>query len=372
MLIICLSSCYWETLPTSVTSLIQDYELLLNINFYVSLSIFILTFSSKTVFVMVLICLFVSSFQLVFLLISAVSGFDQVVYSSCSSTTGCQSEDGLFNDPQLHEAIASAHKRLAECLRSCADVLRCNPSVSSGYYQIQAANGSLVQVYCDMEGANCGGEGGWTRVAFLNATDPSSQCPTNFNIMSVNGTRFCIRDQEDCVPLPSNTFGISYSQVCGYVRGYSLRSTDSFGGRSPNQPLSGNYVDGVSITYGSPPNHLWTYVAGYSEDESDNQLLNCPCNSNIMNSSPSFVGNDYYCEAGGDISSSSQWFTDDPLWDGKLCRGNEVPCCNGTSLPWFMKHLPSQTVSSVEVRLCADQQFVDENIGLERLEMFVK
>ena len=155
---------------------IQDYELLLSINFC-AFAQYMLTLSSKTVFVMAFVCLFVSSFQLVFLLISAVSAFDQVVYSSCSSSTECQSEDGLFNDPQLHEAIASAHKRLPQCLQtpylSCADVLRCNPSVSSGYYRIQAANGSLVQVYCDMEGANCGGEGGWTRVAFLNATDPS-------------------------------------------------------------------------------------------------------------------------------------------------------------------------------------------------------
>ena len=315
-----------------------------------------------------------------FLLISVASAFDQIVYSSCFSSTGCQSEDGLFNDPQLHEAIVSAHKQLPQCWRtpylSCADVLRCNPSVSSGYYEIQAANGSLVQVYCDMEGANCGGEGGWTRVAFLNATDPSSQCPTNLSIVTQNGTRFCIRDQEDCIALPSDTFGITYSHVCGYVRGYSLKSPDAFGyvedGRSPNQSLSGNYVDGVSITYGSPPNHLWTYAAGHSEDENDNQIFNCPCNSNIMSSSPSFVGNDYYCEAGGNISFSSLWITDDPLWDGELCRGNEVPCCNGTSLPWFMKHLPSQTLSSVEVRLCADQAFDDENIGLERLEMFVK
>ena len=29
--------------------------------------------------------------------------------------------------------------------------------------------------------------------------------------------------------------------------------------------LSGNCVDGFSITYGSPPSHLWTYVAGLNE-----------------------------------------------------------------------------------------------------------
>ena len=34
-----------------------------------------------------------------------------------------------------------------------------------------------MQVYCDMEGANCGGEGGWTRVAFINMTKPGATCP---------------------------------------------------------------------------------------------------------------------------------------------------------------------------------------------------
>ena len=76
----------------------------------------------------------------------------------------------------------------------------------------------------------------------LNATDLSSQCPPNFNIMSLNGTRFCFREQEDCVALPSDTFEITYSQVCGYVQGYSLRSR-----MYPNQSLSVNYVNGVSI-----------------------------------------------------------------------------------------------------------------------------
>ena len=317
-----------------------------------------------------------------FLLISAASAFDQAVYSSGFSSTGCQSEDGLFNDPQLHKAIVSAHKRLPQCLRtpylSCADVLHCNPSVSSGYYQIQAANGSLVQVYCDMEGPNCGGEGGWTRVAFLNITKLSSQCPHNFTLVTVNGIRFCIRVHEDCCTLPSDTFGITYSQVCGYVRGYSHRSPDAFGevpdfgGRTANQSLGANYVDGVSITYGTPPNHVWTYAAGFSENGTDNPIFNCPCNSNIMAPVPSYVGDDYYCEAGGIAFTSSQWFTDDPLWDGEKCRGTEGPCCNHTALPWFMKRLSAQTLSSIEVRLCVDQAIGDENIGLERLEVFVK
>ena len=164
---------------------------------------------------MALLCLFAFCFQLV-LLIGAGNAFDPVVYPAgieSSSSSECHSDDALFDDAQLMDAIVTAQQWLPPpgCLRtthhSCADILRCNQSASSGYYDIQAANGSLVQVYCDMEGTNCGGEGGWTRVAYLNVTDTSSQCPTNFSIALVNNTRFCIRDHEECVSLPSEHLG---------------------------------------------------------------------------------------------------------------------------------------------------------------------
>ena len=66
-------------------------------------------------------------------------------------------------------------------------------------------------------------------------------------------------------------FGLTYSLVCGYVRGYLLETVDAFADshrESRNPPLSGNYVDGVSISYGNPPAyHLWTYAAGVAEQD---------------------------------------------------------------------------------------------------------
>ena len=53
---------------------------------------------------------------------------------------------------------------------SCISILNGNPSAPSGYYHITTTNGSCVEVYCDMEGTNCGGEGGWTWVAYVNMT----------------------------------------------------------------------------------------------------------------------------------------------------------------------------------------------------------
>ena len=52
------------------------------------------------------------------------------------------------------------------------------PSSLSGYYWVRATNGSAVHVYCDMT-RSCGGvTGGWMRVAKLNTTDSSQQCPS--------------------------------------------------------------------------------------------------------------------------------------------------------------------------------------------------
>ena len=58
---------------------------------------------------------------------------------------------------------------------SCAALPPCNPS---GYYWVRASNGSAVRVYCDMT-RSCGGvTGGWMRVAELDMTDRSQQCPS--------------------------------------------------------------------------------------------------------------------------------------------------------------------------------------------------
>ena len=74
--------------------------------------------------------------------------------------------------------------------------------------------------------------------------------------------------------------------MCGYVRGYAFYSPDSFTRFLPpgsDVSLSGNYVDGVSITYGtSPIRHIWTYAAGVFEG--NNSPSNCPCNTNKVTS----------------------------------------------------------------------------------------
>ena len=130
---------------------------------------------------------------------SGGNAFVPVVYDpKVPPSSQCGQSDPFEDDQQLMERLKMIHQQLpppgCNPPLTCIDILRCNSSASSGYYQIQAANGSAVQVYCDMEGTNCGGEGGWMRVAHLNMTDPSSQCPATFRVETANNTRFCIRN----------------------------------------------------------------------------------------------------------------------------------------------------------------------------------
>ena len=214
------------------------------------------------------------------------------------------------------------------------------------------------------------------RVAYLNMTDPSSQCPAGYRVETANSMSFCIRNTSDggCIPILSESYGLTYSQVCGYVRGYQFSTMDCFN-TSP-KILNGSYVDGISITYDTPPRHLWTYAAGLQETNLQ-QLLNlkCPCNANQIGrtvSAPSFVGNDYYCESGVLNNVETVWYTNDPLWDGMQCGGDEGPCCNRTGLPWFNKNTLTPTTATITTRVCLDEDTNNENIGIDRLELYVK
>ena len=310
--------------------------------------------------------------------------FNPVVYDAkVSPSSQCGQSDPFEDDQQLMEKLKMIHQQLpppgCNPPPTCGDVFRCNSSASSGYYQIQAANGSAVQVYCDMEGTNCGGEGGWMRVAHLNVTDSSSQCPDGYRVETVNNVTFCIRDTNIsmCAPILSESYGLTYSQVCGYVRGYQYGTMDCFNINPSN--LSGFYVDGVSITYDTPLRHLWTYAAGLQEENlmmaGDHVNTVCPCNTpqaGRTRGTPSFVGNDYYCESGSTNNSQDSWHTNDPLWDGMQCGGDEGPCCNHTGLPWFHKTLSTSTTATITTSVCLNEDTNDENIGIDRLELYVK
>ena len=188
---------------------------------------------------------------------------------------------------------------------SCQDIKAALPNSLSGYYLINSRN-----IYCNM-GELCGSGGGWTRLAYLDMTDSTVNCPSGFNLRTSGDIRACGRTPSSVgscssVQFPPN--GTSYSQVCGRVMGYQYRAPDAvLSEGSHHNNINSYYVDGVSITHGSPRQHIWTLMAGlhqasrHSGVPSDSDYrYNCPCSPNSPQNSTlqSFIGNDYYCESG--------------------------------------------------------------------------
>ena len=191
-------------------------------------------------------------------------------------------------------------------------------------------NGSIVP--------QCG-EGIWYRIAYLNMTDPSQQCPSAWREYNTNQFRAWGRPNSTVASRPSQIFPIScqYSKVCGRVIGIQVASPDAFYD-GMGSGINENYMDGVSITRGSPRHHIWSYVGSISE------IFNnvCPCTYSSATQPQAFVGSNYYCESGNPTRDwVGQVFPNDKLWDGEQCS-HEGTCCTGTNTPpWFSVNLSS-------------------------------
>ena len=328
-----------------------------------------------------LVCLLISSYLLLAGDYYVVSGYTPVTYSSESSSTECGQSDPLQDD-QLMEALSKIHQELGPpgCNpprnRSCQDILYCFPSAPSGYHEIRVPNGSLVQVYCDMEGTNCGGQGGWMRVAHVNMSQSGASCPQGLAQKVKSELILCGQSFTGCQGILFSALGLNYSRVCGQLRGYQFGSTDAFNpyNVNPSLGLNDHYVDGASITYDTAvPKHIWTYATGVSFQAQGCDTCSCPCNSDRTVQVPPYVGSDYYCETGNNAAGVSLiLFSNDPLWDGQQCDGVEAPCCTHPNMPWFTKTLGETTTEDIQLRLCGDQVHNDvEETLLQLIELYV-
>ena len=255
---------------------------------------------------------------------------------------------------------------------SCNEIQQKQPDNPSGYYNL---NGKLV--YCHM-GKLCDTDGAWTRLGQLDMSDSTVNCPSGFQLYDSGGVRACGRmsiSHPSCasIILPSN--GISYSEVCGRVVGYQYGSSDAvdtrFKSNSTHDDIDSYYVDGVSITQGSPRRHIWTLMAGVKDSFYDDG--NCPCNTppGATQNIQDFIGTDYFCESGNPNNAwSLELYTNDPLWDGKGCGTEEAVCCSAHGLPWFHKSFNS-TTDHIELRVCGDEPF-NEDVPISSFELYVK
>ena len=263
---------------------------------------------------------------------------------------------------------------------SCKELYQCNPALPSGYYNITTPQG-VERVYCVMNTTNCGNiTGGWMRVAYIDMTNESNTCPQGLNYTVVYTTRICTRSHINAQGCSSVTFpahGVPYTKACGRARGYQYHATPGFEGYQGRgqTTLDSAYVSGLSVTYGSPRSHIWTFAAGYSKDHYfSNDCCNCPCASPYPGpAAPSFVGENLFCETGNSGPVERQWFLDDPLWDSQGCASGSTCCdCGG---PWFTTTLSQEVRDDIEVRMCTYHDFTSfpdvENLGVDELEIFI-
>ena len=224
----------------------------------------------------------------------------------------------------------------------------------------------------------CGGAG-WRRAAYLNMSDPTLTCPPAWELITTP-RRSCAKpsstSNETCYSAMFPALDIQYSQVCGRIIGYQLGAPQAFRCFNDGFPrtIDSPYVDGVSLTYGSPRQHIWTF-AGAIDVTSRNPTSRCTCTyPSRPNPSPSFVGDDYFCETGvppGQGWSHNTFHADDPLWDGQGC-GPISTCCTFNSPPWFCKQLSQSTSASLEFRLCSTISNHYQTTPIELIEIYVK
>ena len=224
---------------------------------------------------------------------------------------------------------------------------------------------SAVQSQC--------GPGAWTRVAFINMTDTSYQCPDEWELTSFS-KRTCARTVSSggCNSATFSTRGKQYSRVCGQMIGYQYAATSAFLQfyRNSSLTIDDVYCDGVSLTHGlaGSREHIWTFAAGYLQDASGFSPEQCPCDTSTPVTVPTYVGSDYFCESGA-VGSWQGFHPDDPLWDGMDCLDHST-CCSFNNPPWFTKELRAPTTDDLEARIC-DAPTSNGVTAVEFVELYV-
>ena len=220
----------------------------------------------------------------------------------------------------------------------------------------------------------CGGTGGWSRVGYLNMTNPNTTCPSGWQLTG-HSKRTCGKASSSSLTCDSVFFPFtrglgSYTRVCGRIIGYQYHPTDAFEAYNNDDAttIDEAYVSGVSLTHGSPRQHIWTFAAGLSEAYPTRNDV-CPCDSTVNIAIPSFVGGDYFCESGANSLISSGFRGDDPLWDGEGCSTSSR-CCSFNDPPYFTKQLSRRTFDDIEARIC--QQDGSDDTPIEFIELYVQ
>ena len=222
---------------------------------------------------------------------------------------------------------------------------------------------------------SCGGPE-WTRAVYLNMSDPSQSCPSNWTLVNspIRGCGRTTSVHSDCDSVYYSVGG-SYSRVCGRILAYQKGLAAGFyHAIHNNQGLEGAYLDGISLTHGvqGSRQHIWSLIGTYYDQDPNYRTdVSCPCTNTAVHwphQIPSFINNNYFCDTGnpGPSVNPTQYYTDNPLWDGQGCGGNST-CCEFSTPPWFCTSLPQP-----KLRNCYGDPSHAEDKIITLIEIYVK
>ena len=120
------------------------------------------------------------------------------------------------------------------------------------------------------------GPGLWWRVAYLDMTDPSQQCPSAWRENNTSGVKACGRPANStgcCAPEFYFT-NLQYSRVCGRIIGYQFGSPDAFYQFDNFTRFNGRGLDGVITSHEPQQQYIWSYAAGLTESSSQHDRVN--------------------------------------------------------------------------------------------------
>ena len=233
----------------------------------------------------------------------------------------------------------------------------------------------MQRVYCDFSERFINARG-WMRIASLDMSDSSQSCPGDLGLVQ-SPVRTCGRGNSapGCSSAFFSSLGVVYSRVCGRVIGYQYSSPNAFFAHQfdPAITIDDYYVDGVSITRGSPREHVWSFAATLDETARDRHICPCTHSSHTLPNTalPEFVGESYFCDSGTASFRSGVFYTADPLWDGEGCSP-ESSCCQFNRPPWFCRDLGTATTDNIELRICGNENTSNEDTPIEIVELFVQ
>ena len=317
--------------------------------------------------------------------------------------------------------------------RSCRDIQATFPNVPSGFFTVNLGDKYSAIIYCHMDSL-CGSPGPWTRIAYLEMSNPVHECPGGFKEYNIGGVRACGRPSSSSSSSSKKGHSIYfdsslkwYSEICGRASArLFLNKSEGVLGKgtySSDQKIcdigSKNFY-GLNITSGHSHKHVWTYLTSILPDSRGNSTPEVTSNkieicerprhtwfiSNLTSSnvsgnyienslsspstssyetptncifhfpcahgcsSPYSLGEDNYFCES--VVASKAVSLDNALWDGKGCLKEEQPCCEVPGMPWFHRVLKESSNDFLEIKFFSGRNGVQENLLVTDFEIYIK